>query len=94
MFSSLYERFVANGIPVIIGEYGCIDKSNDADRLEYYRFMGECSALYSIPIIAWDNNEFNNTNGIVAETYGFIDRASGNVILRDLVDAMTATYKQ
>ncbi len=94
VFSSLYDRFVANGIPVIIGEYGCIDKSNDADRLEYYRFMGECSALYSIPIIAWDNNEFNNTNGIVAESYGFIDRASGNVVLRDLVDAMTDTYKQ
>jgi len=56
--------------------------------------MGECSALYSIPIIAWDNNEFNNTNGVVAESYGFIDRASGNVILKDLVDAMTATYKQ
>ena len=55
--------------------------------------MGECSALYTIPIIAWDNNEFNNTNGTMAETYGIFDRASGNVILRDIVDAITATYK-
>ena len=94
VFSSLYDRFVANGIPVIIGEYGCTDKKSDKDRLEYYRFMCECSALYSIPIIAWDNNEFNTTSGPVAETFGLFDRASGNVKLRDIVDAITDTYKQ
>lgn len=93
VFSSLYDKFVARGIPVIIGEYGCIDKNNDEDRLAYYEFMGECSALYSIPLIVWDNNEFNNTDAAVAETFGLFDRATGNVICRELVDAITAEYK-
>ncbi len=93
VFSSLYDKFVARGIPVIIGEYGCIDKNNDEDRLAYYEFMGECSALYSIPLIVWDNNEFNNTDAAVAETFGLFDRATGNVICRELVDAITADYK-
>ena len=54
--------------------------------------MGECSALYTIPIIAWDNNVFNNTSGVLEESFGFIDRATGNVILKDIVDAMTDSY--
>jgi endoglucanase len=94
VFSSLYDRYVANGIPVIIGEYGCIDKSNPLDRVHYYEFMGECSALYTIPIIAWDNNVVNNTGGVLEESFGFIDRATGNVVHQDLVDAMTDDYIQ
>ena len=92
VFSSLYDRFVANGIPVIIGEYGCIDKCNPIDRVNYYEFMGECSALYTIPIIAWDNNVVNNTGSVLSESFGFIDRATGNVVHQDLVDAMTDDY--
>lgn len=93
IFSSLYDKFVAEGIPVIIGEYGCTDKNNDEDRVAYYEFMGECSALYSIPLVVWDNNEFNNTDAAVAETFGLFDRATGDVICRELVDAITADYK-
>ena len=93
VFSSLYDRFVANGVPVIIGEYGATDKCNTDDRVAYYRFMGECSALYSIPIIAWDNNEFNNSGSPAAEKFGLIDRATGNVICRECVDAITANYR-
>ena len=94
IFSSLYNTYVANGIPVIMGEYGCVDKKNAADRLAYFEFMGECSALYSIPIIVWDNNAFNTGNDPMAESFGFIDRATGAVKLQELVDAMTATYKE
>jgi endoglucanase len=54
--------------------------------------MGECSALYTIPIIAWDNNVVNNTGSVLSESFGFIDRATGNVVHQDLVDAMTDDY--
>ena len=55
--------------------------------------MGECSALYTIPLIVWDNNEFNNTGSPAAEKFGLIDRATGNVIQRECIDAITDTYK-
>ena len=93
VFSSLYDRFVANGVPVIIGEYGATDKCNNEDRVAYYQYMGECSALYSIPLIVWDNNAFNNTGAPAAEMFGLIDRATGNVICQDCVDAITDVYK-
>lgn len=93
VFSSLYDRFVANGVPVIIGEYGATDKCNSADRVAYYQYMGECSALYTIPLIVWDNNEFNNTGAPAAEKFGLIDRATGNVVCQDCVDAITDVYK-
>ena len=93
VFSSLYDRFVANGVPVIIGEYGATDKCTTEDRVAYYQFMGECSALYSIPLIVWDNNEFNNSGTPQAEKFGLIDRATGNVICRECVDAITESYK-
>ena len=93
VFSSLYDRFVASGVPVIIGEYGATDKCNDEDRVAYYQFMGECSALYTIPLIVWDNNEFNNSGSPQAEMFGLIDRATGNVIEQGCIDAITDVYK-
>ena len=66
---------------------------NNEDRVAYYQYMGECSALYSIPLIVWDNNAFNNTGAPAAEMFGLIDRATGNVICQDCVDAITDVYK-
>ena len=88
-FTALYDGFVSRGIPVMITEYGCIDKKNPEDRLAYFEYMRELSDVYSIPLVVWDNNVVNDTDGPMAGSYGYIDRASGEVSFRDLVDAMT-----
>ncbi len=88
-FSTLYDSFITRGIPVMITEYGCIDKKNPADRLAYFEYMRDLSDVYSIPLVVWDNNVFNDGDVPRASSFGYIDRATGNVIHQDLVDAMT-----
>lgn len=88
-FTALYDGFVSRGIPVMITEYGCIDKNNPDDRLAYFKYMRELSEIYSIPLAVWDNNVVNETDSPRASSYGYIDRATGRVVFRDLVDAMT-----
>lgn len=89
MFEFLYERFVKNGIPVMITEYGCIDKKNPEDRLAYFNCIRECSDVYSIPAVVWDNNFYNTSGDTVGSSFGLINRADGAVVYQDLVDAMT-----
>lgn len=51
----LYERFVKNGIPVIIGEYGCTTSNKTAKTVEDY-ISSVCAAAYAngmCPVL-WD----------------------------------------
>lgn len=60
----LKEKFVDNGIPVIVGEYGCIDKTNGnagipnqiAENRAYWDgfFAGTCASMGITPVY-WDN---------------------------------------
>ncbi|MCC8112257.1 MAG: glycoside hydrolase family 5 protein [Ruminococcus sp.] len=64
LFQQLYDEFVANDIPVIIGEYGCIDKSAAYSGFEgqiqgnraYFNgyVAGKAAELGMIPVY-WDN---------------------------------------
>ena len=65
-FDKLKSRFVDNGIPVIIGEFGAEDKDNDADRDAYYRYYIEAAAKRGIPCFIWDNGP--------RDSYGILDR--------------------
>lgn len=58
-------------IPVIIGEFGTVNKDNLDDRIacaEYYVGKG---AEYGVPMLWWDNNAtFGN-----GENFGLMDRS-------------------
>lgn len=69
-FFNLDELFIQKQIPVIIGEFGTVNKDNLEDRIacaEYYVGKG---AEYGIPMIWWDNNAIVG-NG---ENFGLMDR--------------------
>ena len=50
----------ANGLnmPVIIGEYGAMDKDNGLDRETYLNALNRTAELYNIVTAYWDN-EYN-----------------------------------
>lgn len=83
----LYDKFTSKGIPVIIGEYGAIDKtwSNEASR-EYRRYFFEYVANSAVnhgcvPVY-WDNG-YDGKNG-----FALFNRSSATVLYQDLVDAI------
>lgn len=83
----LYNTFTSNGIPVIIGEYGAIDKTwSDPASTEYRRYYFEYVAKSAVnhgcvPVY-WDNG-YNGKNG-----FALFDRKNATVLYPDLVSAI------
>ena len=66
----LYRHFVAKGIPVVIGEYGALDKKNLQDRVDFFAWYVANASARNMPCLVWDNNAFTG-NG---ELFGFLKR--------------------
>ena len=78
-FDKLYEHYVSKGIPVYIGEFGCVNRSSAAEQAfqQYYlSFYAKLSALYGVPSMLWDNGAGGSGN----ESFGYINHSSGEFI--------------
>lgn len=85
MFSRLNNVFISKNIPVVIGEWGTVDKSNLAQRIKHATHYVQSAKTIGIPTIVWDNNLFNSTNG---ENFGLYHRTENYWPFSDLVDAI------
>jgi len=68
----VYNRFVSNGIPVVIGEFGAMNKNNEETRAQWAEFYVRTAMDKGIPCVWWDNGAFSG-NG---ELFGLINRSS------------------
>jgi endoglucanase len=83
--SDLHDKFIAFGIPVILGEYGAIDKNNNtADRAEYYEYFTAAAKKHRMPCIAWDNGIKNNPG----DGYALLDRRTLKWHYPEILDAI------
>lgn len=83
-FETLNNKFVKKGIPVVIGEMGCINKNNTAERVKWAKFYTENAAKYNITCIWWDNNAF----GTGSENFGMVDRKTGKFKYPEIAKAL------
>lgn len=67
---SLYNKFVSKGVPVIIGETGCINKNNPDERYKWAYYFVSRAKEYGIGVCMWENS--NDTTG--NESYALFDR--------------------
>ena len=83
--SELYRRFVSKGIPVIMDEFGALNKSgNTQARVNYTAYYVAAAAARGIPCVWWDNHVFTG-NG---EQFGLISRKTLNWIYPEIVEAI------
>lgn len=85
----LRTTFIEKGIPVYLGEYGCVNQLSDnanAFRKYYFEYFCRCANIAGIPVIIWDNNVAEPGN----ERFGVIDHTTGDYIGQgaDLVPMM------
>ncbi len=66
------------GVPVVVGEFGAQDKSNEAERAEYAAFFIAEGAEYGIKCFWWDNGY----------DYRIIDRSTGKPTAPLVVEAL------
>jgi len=86
-----YELFVSQGIPVIIGEMGALNRDNIDARAEWAEFFVSQAASRGMPSIWWDNG----TAGVTMEhewgweeTFGLLDRRSNQFVHPEIIDAL------
>ena len=80
----LYDRFVANGVPVVIGEFGARDKSNLQARVDYSAYYIAAAKARGMTALWWDNNAFGG-NG---ENFGLYYRRGGYILFEDILAAL------
>ena len=70
-FKDLDELFVSKDIPVIVGEFGVLNKDNLEDRIACTEYYISKARELGIPCLWWDNNSVYG-NG---ENFGIMDRS-------------------
>jgi hypothetical protein len=81
--SNVYNQFVQNGIPVIVGEFGCVDKDNAEERLAWAKYYVDLCTEYGIKCFWWDDGG----------NYKIFNRKSLKWIYPDLFKTMLAASK-
>jgi endoglucanase len=84
---AMYDKFVTQGYPVVIGEYGTVDKTSADSTNNKYRanfaktLCSYCKKYGSVPVI-WDNG-YNGAYGL-----GLFDRSTLVVTQQGIIDAV------
>ena len=81
---SFYAHFVEKGIPVIIGEFGAMNKENVADRSAWAEFYVSYAKSKGMPCFWWDNGVVSGSG----ERFGLIHRRSNQFTYPEIVDAL------
>ena len=85
--NGLYNRFIQNGIPVMMDEFGALDKDgNLQDRVNFTAYYIASASTRGITCVWWDNHNF--TGG--GERFGLIRRNTLEWVYPDIALAIQA----
>lgn len=89
-FSNINKALLSKGIPVIMDEFGSINKENTEDRIEIAEYYLSVAEKYGIPCVWWDNGvaEANKS-----ETFGILNRNTLKWHFPELVEALVDSVK-
>lgn len=93
LFAKLKTKYVDQGIPVYIGEGGCVHMATDraeAFRKYYLEYVAKCARDNELAYIIWDNG----STGAGNECHGYYDHATGAYInnAADIIAVLVRGY--
>ena len=88
-FTRCYASFVMKGYPVVIGEYGCVNKYNEAYRVKFVTEVCKNARSRGIIPVIWDNNG----HGVGDDKFGLFDRSTFAVTQKNIVNAIVGAYE-
>lgn len=89
LMSNIDKLYLSKGIPVIIGEFGSVNKNNTAGRVEIAEYYVSTAKKYGIPCIWWDNGGFSTGS----ENFGLLKRQTLEWAYPEIVKALTDSAK-
>lgn len=81
-FDFLKSTFIDKGIPVIIGEFGSLNKDNMSDRVKHMEYYVSAAKARGITCFIWDNGVKDGEGA-----FGLLNRKDGSWYFKDIVDA-------
>lgn len=78
-FSLLGKYFVSKNIPVVITEFGCMDKGNLADRVRWTQDFVKCCHEAGVSYLWWDNGS----------DFRILNRETGEFVYPEIVKVLT-----
>ena len=94
VFEKVYVNFISKGVPVYLGEFGCVNRGNAREQAfqQYYlKYFAKLSKTYGVPSIIWDNG----AHGAGNERHAFIDHGTGEYCSAEAkaaIQAMVTSY--
>ena len=83
--NSVYNRFILQGVPVVIGEFGAMTKGNNLQaRVDWTAFYVATASARNLPCVWWDNAAFSGDG----EIFGILNRRTGEFVFPEIVDAI------
>ncbi len=76
VFVKIYDNFISKGIPVYMGEFGCVNRATTREQAfqQYYlKYYAKLAKTYGVPALIWDNG----ASGAGRERHAFIDHGTG-----------------
>ncbi len=90
-FEKLVETFTSQGIPVILGEYGCINKNNSENRAYHLEVVNRLCQQDGVVPVYWDQGWYDRTMN-PDFSYTLVDRNTGETIDKVVTDAIIRGY--
>lgn len=94
VFEKLYNNFISKGIPVYMGEFGCVNRATareQAFQQYYFKYYAKLAKTYDVPSILWDNGAEGHGN----EKHAFIDHGTGEYCspeAKAAIEALISSY--
>lgn len=79
-FQYLEDTFISKGVPVLLDEFGAVDKNNTSIRAQYYAYYVKSAKAHGITCFVWDN-------GTESE-FGLLNRKDLTWYAPSIIDAM------
>ena len=79
-----YQKFVKNNIPVIIGEFGAMNRNNAAVRGQWAEFYTKSARDRGMPVVWWDNAITSGSG----ELFGLLDRRTNQIIYPEVLEGL------
>jgi len=87
-FDRVYDKFVSAGYPVIMGEFGAVNKNNNTGaRAAWAEYYVGYARKKGIPCFIWDNGIYQSRYS-GAELFGFFNRNTNQVVFPEVMQAM------
>lgn len=82
LMDNIQSIFLDKGIPVVITEFGCMNKGNSEERLKCITDYLTAANKKGVPCIWWDNNSRVTTS----ESFGLLNRENNTWYFPEIID--------